>query len=71
MPIYFIKLLTNDEPNIVEIKTITRATVSINFFDFDSICKHKAKAITPRIIPLNQHTFNYLLFIGNGFRIIL
>lgn len=35
MPIYFIKLLTNDEPNIVEIKTITRATVSINFFDFD------------------------------------
>lgn len=31
------------------------------------ICKHKAKAITPRTIPEYQHIFNYFEFKGKGF----
>ena len=49
----------NDEPPTVVNKTMTKTKDVTNYLFRDSTCKHKAKAITPRIIPENQHTFNY------------
>lgn len=63
--------LIKEEPSMVVIITITSATVNIYFLSLESICKHKANAITPRIIPLNQHTFNYFDDKGNGLFTIL
>lgn len=65
------KLLISVDPSTVVTKTITNATVMIYFLSVEDICKQRANAMTPRIIPLNQQTFSYLELMGNGLFMIL
>lgn len=70
-PIYLLNFFNKDDPRIVVIMTIVNDMVMIYFLSLLSICKHKAKAIAPRIMPLNQHILTYFMVSGSLFLVIL
>jgi len=65
IPINFRKLLRKIEPIIVVKSTIRSVTMMRKLLFGDSICRHRAKAIAPRMSPEYQHTFISFFYSGN------
>lgn len=62
---HYAKLFNIDAPTRVVNMTTTTTIVVRYFLSSVYICKHNAKAITPRTNPEYQHIFSYLSLSGN------